>query len=86
MAFFLDLFVNGLLIGSMYGLVALGFVLIYKATSVINFAQGDLVMFGGYIAAAGLSLYHLPLWAAVPLMLGSWSRSGSRWSAGSSGR
>lgn len=70
MAFFLDLFVNGLLIGSMYALVALGFVLIYKATSVINFAQGDLVMFGGYIAAAGLSLYHLPLWAAVPLMLG----------------
>ena len=70
MAFFADLFVNGLLIGSMYALVALGFVLIYKSTSVINFAQGELVMFGGYIAAAGLSLYHLPLWAAVPLMLG----------------
>ncbi len=70
MAFFADLFVNGLLIGSMYALVALGFVLIYKATSVINFAQGDLVMFGGYIAAAGLSLYHLPLWVAAPTMLG----------------
>ncbi|MBI4587990.1 MAG: branched-chain amino acid ABC transporter permease [Candidatus Rokubacteria bacterium] len=69
MAFFMDLFVNGLLIGSMYALVALGFVLIYKATSVINFAQGDLVMFGGYIAAAGLSLYHLPLWVAAPVML-----------------
>ena len=67
--FFWDLFVNGLLIGSMYALVALGFVLIYKATSVINFAQGDLVMFGGYIAAAGLSLYHLPLWVAAPMML-----------------
>ena len=40
MGFFLDLFVNGLMIGSMYALVALGFVLIYKATSVINFAQG----------------------------------------------
>src|SRR3972149_271863 len=60
--FFWDLFVNGLLIGSMYALVALGFVLIYKATSVINFAQGDLVMFGGYIAAAGLSPYPPPLW------------------------
>ncbi len=67
--FFWDLFVNGLLIGSMYALVALGFVLIYKATSVINFAQGDLVMFGGYLAAAGLSLYHLPLWVAAPVML-----------------
>ena len=69
MAFFMDLFVNGLLIGCMYALVALGFVLIYKATSVINFAQGDLVMFGGYIAAAGLSFYHLPLWVAIPVML-----------------
>ncbi|MBI4609531.1 MAG: branched-chain amino acid ABC transporter permease [Candidatus Rokubacteria bacterium] len=69
MAFFLDLTVNGLLIGCMYALVALGFVLIYKATSVINFAQGDLVMFGGYIAAAGLSLYHLPLWVAAPIAL-----------------
>jgi branched-chain amino acid transport system permease protein len=69
MAFFLDLFVNGLLIGCMYALVALGFVLIYKATSVINFAQGDLVMFGGYLAAAGLSLYHLPLWLAAPVTL-----------------
>src|SRR3972149_3671737 len=67
--FFWDLFVNGLLIGSMYALVALGFVLIYKATSVINFAQGDLVMFGGYIAAAGVSLYPLPLWVAAPMML-----------------
>lgn len=71
MAFFLDLFVNGLMIGSMYALVALGFVLIYKATSVINFAQGELVMFGGYIAAAMLSLYHLPLAVAIPVLLGT---------------
>jgi len=69
MAFFADLFVNGLMIGSMYALVALGFVLIYKATSVVNFAQGELVMFGGYVAAAALSLYHLPLWLAVPVLL-----------------
>ena len=69
MAFFADLFVNGLMIGSMYALVALGFVLIYKATSVINFAQGDLVMVGGYIAAAMVSLYHLPLYVAVPVLL-----------------
>jgi len=69
MSFFADLFVNGLMIGAMYALVALGFVLIYKATSVVNFAQGDLVMFGGYIAAAMVSLYHLPLAVAVPAML-----------------
>ncbi len=71
MAFFFDLLVNGLMIGSMYALVAMGFVLIYKATSVINFAQGELVMFGGYIAAAMVSLYHLPLAVAVPVLLGS---------------
>ena len=69
MAFFADLFVNGLMIGSMYALVALGFVLIYKATSVINFAQGDLVMVGGYITAAAVSLHHLPLYVAVPVLL-----------------
>ncbi len=71
MAFFVDLFVNGLMIGSMYALVALGFVLIYKATSVVNFAQGELVMFGGYIAAALVSLYHLPLAVALPVLLGT---------------
>jgi len=69
MGFFADLFVNGLMIGSMYALIALGFVLIYKATSVVNFAQGELVMFGGYIAAAMLSLYHLPLAVALPVLL-----------------
>ncbi len=71
MAFFVDLFVNGLMIGSMYALVALGFVLIYKATSVVNFAQGELVMFGGYVAAALVSLYHLPLAVALPVLLGT---------------
>jgi branched-chain amino acid transport system permease protein len=55
MEFFLELLVNGLLVGMMYALVALSFVLIYKATSVINFAQGELVMFGGFIAAAMLT-------------------------------
>ena len=71
MAFFFDLFVNGLMIGMMYALVALGFVLIYKATSVVNFAQGELVMFGGYVAAALITLYHLPLAIAIPVLLGT---------------
>ena len=71
MGFFFDLTVNGLMIGSMYALVALGFVLIYKATSVVNFAQGELVMFGGYVAAALVSLYHVPLAVALPVLLGT---------------
>jgi len=42
--------VNGLAVGAIYGLTALGFVLIYKATEVVNFAQGDLLMLGAFIA------------------------------------
>ena len=41
---------NGLAVGAIYGLVALGFVLIYKATETVNFAQGDLMMLGGFFA------------------------------------
>jgi len=44
--FILQQIINGLAIGSVYGLVALGFVLIYKATEVVNFAQGELMMLG----------------------------------------
>ncbi len=60
--FFLDLIINGLLVGLMYALVALGFVLIYKATAVINFAQGDLVMLAGYVAAFVMVDLGVPLW------------------------
>jgi branched-chain amino acid transport system permease protein len=68
MEFFVDLITNGLLVGLMYALVALGFVLIYKATSIINFAQGDLVMFAGYIAAVLLSIQGVSIWVMVPLL------------------
>src|SRR5580693_4298948 len=49
--FTLFLLTNGVMIGLMYALIALGFVLIYKATDAINFAQGEFVMFAGFIAA-----------------------------------
>jgi branched-chain amino acid transport system permease protein len=68
MEFFIDLMTNGLLVGLMYALIALGFVLIYKATSIINFAQGDLVMFAGYAAAVMLGLRGLPLWLMVLIL------------------
>jgi branched-chain amino acid transport system permease protein len=56
---------NGVLVGSMYALVALGFVLIYKATDAINFAQGEFVMFAGFLAAAAISLAGVPWWAGI---------------------
>lgn len=56
---------NGVLVGSMYALIALGFVLIYKATDAINFAQGEFVMFAGFLAAAAIGLAGLPWWGGV---------------------
>jgi branched-chain amino acid transport system permease protein len=50
----LQLLVSGLAIGSIYALVALGFVLIYNAVGVVNFAQGDFVMFPSYVAISFL--------------------------------
>jgi branched-chain amino acid transport system permease protein len=49
MEFFLQLVINGLVIGSIYALVALGFVVIYKASGVLNFAQGEFLMLGAYV-------------------------------------
>jgi branched-chain amino acid transport system permease protein len=49
MDYFFGLLINGILVGSIYSMVALGFVLIYKASKVLNFAQGELLMIGAYI-------------------------------------
>jgi branched-chain amino acid transport system permease protein len=67
MDFFLALLVRGLLTGTIYALVALGFVLVYKATGIVNFAQGEMVMFAGFLAAAMLGQYGLPTIIALPL-------------------
>ena len=61
---------NGVLIGLMYSLIALGFVLVYKATDAINFAQGEFVMISGFVAAGCLMVWGTPLWVAVALALG----------------
>src|SRR5438552_2078142 len=65
--FTLVLLSNGVMIGLMYSLIALGFVLIYKATDAINFAQGEFVMFAGFIAAGASQAAGLPFWVAVVL-------------------
>ena len=62
---------NGLLIGLMYSLIALGFVLVYKATDAINFAQGEFVMIAGFVAAGCLMVWGAPLWLAVTLAVAS---------------
>ena len=67
--FFLLLMSNGILIGLMYSLIALGFVLVYKATDAINFAQGEFVMIAGLVVAGSLGAWGAPLWLAVALGL-----------------
>ena len=59
-----QLLLNGLAAGCIYGLVALGFVLIYKATEMVNFAQGDLLMLGAFMAFALIEHYSMNYWAA----------------------
>ena len=58
----LQLVVNGAASGCIYGLIALGFVLIYKATEMVNFAQGDIMMLGGFVAFSLIANFHLPYW------------------------
>ena len=63
------LLTNGVLIGLMYALIALGFVLIYKATDAINFAQGEFVMFAAFIAAGATSIAGVSFWLAAALAI-----------------
>lgn len=62
-----QLVVSGLITGSVYAVIALGFTIVYSATTAINFAQGEFVMLGGMVAFALHVLAGLPLWVAVPL-------------------
>jgi len=64
MQFFFEIAINGMLSGLMYSLVALGFVLIFKASGVLNFAQGSMVYFAA-LAVVGLMDHGLPMWAAI---------------------
>ncbi|MFI5000131.1 MAG: branched-chain amino acid ABC transporter permease [Reyranellales bacterium] len=61
---FLQLTLNGLAVGCIYGLVALGFVLIYKATELVNFAQGDLLMLGAFVCYMAVVWWGLDYWLA----------------------
>ncbi len=63
MEFFLLLLTSGIAVGGIYALIALGFVLIYKATSIINFATGEFMMIGAYIF---YSCSVLVGWPAIP--------------------
>ena len=62
---FIQLVISGIAQGCIYGLIALGFVLIYKATETVSFAQGELMMLGAFLGLAGMSMLGFPFWLAV---------------------
>ena len=69
MGTFLSLTVNGLAMGAVYALIAMGLVLLARAVGILNFAQGDLLVLGAFIACALIVDVELPLWAFVPISL-----------------
>ncbi|QDM28140.1 branched-chain amino acid ABC transporter permease [Tardiphaga sp. vice352] len=68
-ALLLQLLVNGLVVGTLYGVVAMSFVLIYKATQVVNFAQGELLLIGAWVCWTLLTKYQVPFWLGMPMTL-----------------
>jgi len=67
MAEVFDLTIGGIAIGAIYGLVGMGFVLIIKASRILNFSQGGMMMFLAYVFWSLAVQFHLPLWVAFPL-------------------
>jgi len=62
----LQVIFSGIAQGCIYGLIALGFVLIYKATETVSFAQGELMMLGAFSGLACVSWLGLPYWLSIP--------------------
>ena len=61
----IQLIISGIAQGCIYGLIAVGFVLIYKATETVSFAQGELMMLGAFGGLAGLTMLGFPFWMSV---------------------
>ena len=66
---FLQLLLSGLISGSIYGLIALGFVVIYKATEVVNFAQGEIMMIGAYFCYFLITTFEISFFPAFAMTL-----------------
>ena len=69
MSFFIEVLLGGLLSGVMYALVAIGFVLIYKASGVFNFAQGAMVFFAALTCVGMVDKFGVPMWLAILLTM-----------------
>ena len=63
---FASLTINGLSMGVIYAMVAMALILLIRAVGVLNFAQGDLLMLGAYVACAMFVDWNMPLWIMLP--------------------
>jgi len=63
---FIQALIQGVAMGSLYGLIAIGYVLIYNAWGILNFAQGDMVMIGAFAVYVMHIRVGLPMWLAIP--------------------
>jgi len=66
---FLNYLINGLQVGSIYALIALGYTMVYGIVRLINFAHGDVMMVGAYVSLFCLDRFGLPLWATIPITM-----------------
>ncbi len=69
MTLFLQYLINGILAGSLYALLALAIVLIYKSTRVFNFALGEMMTMGAFILYMFMATFHLPVWMSMLLTI-----------------
>ena len=76
LAQFLQFLFSGITVGATYALAALGFTLIYNASNVINFAQGEFIMLGGMLA-----VFFIQAGLPLPVALAAGDPGSGRWSA-----
>lgn len=62
---FLSYLVTGISLGSIYALIALGYTMVYGIAKMLNFAHGDVIMIGGYVAFTAISTLHMPIWLSI---------------------
>ena len=60
MSSFLSFLINGISLGSVYAIIALGYTMVYGIAKMLNFAHGDIIMVGGYVVFVCVSMYSLP--------------------------
>ncbi len=67
MSSFISFLINGISLGSVYAIIALGYTMVYGIAKMLNFAHGDVIMVGGYVVFVASSTYGLPIWLSIAL-------------------